>query len=223
MFLRAFLTGVVLALSGTSVASAPVSLFSGGPVVDTDLVPGQAFKGKLNAAGADTLFEGPSSLTLGPKDYKVTFSLVAAESGFSNSLLFNGSTVITESANGSLTDFTTGALAGQSFSTVVTGGTDLASLLSFEVDRGALPSLIFDSTDDEFGVFAASSALGHLTSFFLGLDDSGAQKDGDHDDIIVRVDVDPIAVIPLPAAAGLLLVAIGGLYALRRAVRPSEP
>jgi len=152
---------------------------------------------------------------MGPRNYKVTFSLVGAESGFTNSLLFDGSAIITENANGSIADFSTGALLGKTFSTIVSGGTDLASLLSYHIVRGGgKPDLTFDSSDDEFGVFASSASLGHLSTFFLGLDDSGAVSDDNDDDIIVRVDV--VSTIPLPAAAWMLLAGLGGMFGLRK-------
>jgi hypothetical protein len=169
---------------------------------------------QLIAAGGTTLFSGssaPLTLTLSG-DAVVTFSLVASESGFNNQLSLGGSPIISESLRfAALDDFTTGALAGTSFSTVLSGGTDLAGLLTYSVG-----STTFGSSDDEFGVFADASMTNALTSFYLGLDDSGNASDDDHDDMIVRVDVEGVSAVPLPAAAWMLIAGLGGLFGLRK-------
>lgn len=184
---------------------APLTVEPGSPV-------GQDFVPELLAAGVTHLYSGPLSLVLsGPAT--VTFSLVGAESGFSNSLLFDGVEVIKETySKSALADFTVGALGGKMFETIILdAGVDLAKLLSFSIDNDAAAE--FNASDDEFGVFANAASLGALSVFYLGLDDSGANNDDNHDDILVRVE---ISAVPLPAGGVLLLTALGGLAIARR-------
>lgn len=207
-----FGAGIALMSLGSAAVASTVSLTGGTPVValGAGSPAGQDFVTQLLAAGVDTLYSGPLQLNArGPVE--VTFSLVAAESGFSNSLLFDDTTVITETVgNASVADFLTDTLLGQTFSTSFAGG-DLAALLSFDINGDGTAE--FGSDDDEFGIFAAAADIGSLSTFFLALDDSGASGDDNHDDILVRVEV---AAVPLPAGGLLLAGGLGGLVALRR-------
>lgn len=202
-------TGLILsAAAGASAAT--VNLTAGAAGVDVTTVPGQDFVGDLQGVGANTLFSGPLELIAsGP--LRLTFSLVAAESGFNNALLFDGVVHIQENVGNGSVDFATGVLNGQTFSTTIAAGGNFAPRLSFDINGDGVAN--FFSSDDEFGVFANTSNLNALTRFYLALDDSGADNDDNHDDIIVRVDVAPI---PLPAGGLLLLTALGGMAVLRR-------
>jgi len=211
-----FLAAAAIAFAGSAATAATVQL-SADTTEALAGVPGQDFIPQLTAAGATTLYSGNTSLVAdGP--VRLTFSLVASESGFQNTLLYDGASVVTEIQNGGLADFTTGARANfggaaNSFSVNFFGG-DFASLLSFEArDFSAGTTLSFNAVDHEFGVFADSASAGALTSFYLALDDDGAGSDDNHDDIIVRVDVAPV---PLPAAGLMLLAGLGGLVGVRR-------
>ncbi|WP_272491272.1 VPLPA-CTERM sorting domain-containing protein [Roseovarius autotrophicus] len=212
--IKTFLAASALAIATSSVASAAtVNLTSAEIGMAVDSISGQAFTSQLESVGASTLFTGDPETPLqliasGP--LRLTFSLVAAESGFNNALLFDGTTVIQENVSNESVDFATGILNGQTFSTVVGAG-DFASRLSFSI--GDANSTMFSSDTGNFGVFADTATLGALTRFYLALDDGGANDDGDFDDIIVRVDV---SAVPLPAGGLLLLTALGGVAALRR-------
>jgi len=202
-------TGMILsAAAGASAAT--VNLVAADAGVDVTTVPGQNFESDLQGVDANTLFSGPLQLTAsGP--LRLTFSLVAAESGFNNALLFDGVVRIQENVGNGKVDFATGVLNSQTFSTTIAAGGDFAPRLSFDIDGDGVAE--FGSGNDEFGVFADTANLSALTRFYLALDDSGANNDDNHDDIIVRVDVAPI---PLPAGGLLLLTALGGVAALRR-------
>lgn len=199
------------ALFGGAATAATVSLTGGTPVIA--IAPGspvgQDFVPHLLATGATHLYSGPLSLTA-TEAVRVTFSVVGAESGYSNALMYDGTRVVRETVGNTAVDFTTGILNGETYSTVFAGG-DLASLLTFDINNDGVSD--FGSSDDEFGVFANAADIGNLSLFFLGLDDSGANHDDDHDDIIVRVEV---SAVPLPAGGLLLVGGIAGLAALRR-------
>lgn len=205
--------GFAAALTAGTATAATVTL-SGGTPQALGTISGQDFTGRLGLAGVTTLWRGDSMLALTLNGAStLTFSLVAAESGFSNSLNLSGMTIISENADAALPDFTTGALAGQ---TLMSGnyasGTVISDLLSFTTSG---PGGTFFSDDDEFGVFsnAAITGAGGVSSFFLSFDDDGANSDDNHDDIIVRVDISPV---PLPAAGWLLVAGMGGLVGMRR-------
>ena len=133
MKITTWIAAAAIALLGTAATAATVQL-TADTTAAIGTVPGQDFVPQLTAVGATTLYSGNMSLiTSGPVN--LTFTLVGAESGFQNSLLFGGSSVITEFANGAAADFATGAFGNNgnpnTFSTSFGGG-DLASVLSFE-------------------------------------------------------------------------------------------
>lgn len=209
--------------------AATISLEGDVVVEDINDIPNQNFTQKLIDAGATHLYAadedngGTLELNLTGKA-KVTFSLVGIESEFDNALEFDGTPVISEDRNGPTPnptgtfDFETDTLFGEMFMTTVEDGVDLASLLEFtaDTDNDGIVDLTFSASDDEFGVFADSSEISELKYFFLALDDNGNNIDDNHDDIIIRVTVEAVNVVPLPAGGLLLLGGLGALAAMRR-------
>jgi len=210
---------IALTTLGTAGSAATVDLdFTTSEALTATTPIGQDFVPQLAAAGVTNLFSGPLSLIGGPSI--VEFTLVGAESGFSNALKYNGDVVVAEAINnasGAATgDFLTGqqdgGLGQNSFVTKFDGG-DLAELLSFQI----LASMTtFDAQTDNFGIFADASMVDNLSVFFLALDDTGANDDDNHDDIIVRVE---LSAVPVPASGLLLLGALGGLAGMRRRMK----
>lgn len=213
--MKTLLTAATVAIAsfGTMGSAATIALDSAVPTIAVapGSPAGQDFVPELLAAGVTHLYSGPISLIAANRPSRVTFDLVGAESGFNDSLSLNGDKIIAENQNGSAADFLTDTLVGglglDSFTFDWMGG-DLASLLSFSNGPQT-----FTSADDEFGVFANSADIANLSVFFLGFDDSGANNDDNHDDILVRVE---ISAVPVPASGLLLLGGLGGLAAMRR-------
>ncbi|SEW44270.1 VPLPA-CTERM protein sorting domain-containing protein [Cognatiyoonia koreensis] len=218
--MKTYLTAAAVALATLGTAASAATL-----TADTTLglapgsPAGQDFVTELQGAGATDLFSGNLSIILN-QERRVTFTLVGAESSFDNTLVFNGSDIIAESIGSGgagqavanmTTDLLDGGLGLNSFTTVLGSGVDIASLLTFRVGDAA--SSVFSAVDHEFGVFADAASLSNLSVFFLALDDDGNNKDDNHDDIIVRVD---ISAVPIPASGLLLLAGMGGLAAMRR-------
>ena len=186
--------------ASTALAVPVVTISSSGPAAP---VGTNTFQNELNAAGAGT-FLAPASFIL-TETARLTFTAVAAESGFDNTFTLNSplSGSITETGNfGFGANFNTTAGIG-SLSGIVGAGS-LNDLFQFTTNSNAV---IGKPLSDFVGVYSATGP-GSFSRFFLAFDDDGAGPDDNHDDFIMRVDV---TAVPLPAAAWLLLVSLAGL------------
>jgi hypothetical protein len=128
---------------------------------------------------------------------RVTFTEVAAESGYNNGLEVSGL--------GSMSE-TNDVIDGEVLSGNFSGS--LMSVLKFFSNVG--PSVT--PGDEGFSVFASGGSGGSFSSFFIAYDDRN-QVDDNHDDYIVRVDVSPV---PLPAAGWMLIAGLVGIAAIKR-------
>lgn len=177
------------------------------------------FLTQLNAAlNNNAVLLGPASITA-PWPVRITFTLVAAESGYANSFTADPTgaqppQTLSEGPNNnvrcSATTFASCGLA-PSISGIFNGS--LAGQLFFSSNQtfaGALNNITLGHT--AFGVFTQGGAGNHSV-FFLAFDDQNKNPDDNHDDIILRAEV---SAVPVPAAGLMLLGALGGLAALRR-------
>lgn len=155
-----------------------------------------------NVLGGSIAFVTHGTLSLA-WDVVLTFTEVAAESGFNNAFTDGTSTM---SENGFFNTFPGGG--DESFSAVFGAG----AVTGLEFTSSSNGSVDAALGENGFGIFFNPN-VSHPTTFFLAYDDNGAGEDDNHDDYIVRVDVSPV---PLPAAGFLLLSVVGGAVALRR-------
>lgn len=156
----------------------------------SDFNPSPAVPGL--GAGSNVLLNGTLGLT-GPG--RVTFTYLGTEAGYENQFLAGGSTIFNnKSASNPITDQLFGP-----------GTMDFAF-------RTANPLQVVQngSSTGDYG----SIALFKLSdkSVYALFNDS-ATVDKDYDDMAVRMDVAPV---PLPAAAWMLLMGLGGLGVVKR-------
>lgn len=142
----------------------------------------------------------------------LTFTEVAAESGFDNFFSAGGNTMSETSPYFAVANFATDGL--ESFSVNYGAGAITSGLDFTSADASATPASLGDFGMGVF--FALDGSKPNL--FFLGYDDqTGNPDDDNHDDYMVRVNV---AAVPVPASLGLLggaLVAFGAFARRRKA------
>lgn len=164
------------------------------------------------ALGGNAVLVAPAGITTnGP--VVLTFTLVAAESGYANTFNATGAGSLSEGANNNTSCGTLLTCSiGSSISGIFNG--DLASFLSFTNNQsgGNALTALLGQANGAFGVFTNGGAGNHSV-LFLAFDDQNKNPDDNHDDIIIRMNV---AAVPVPAAGFLLIGALGGLAALRR-------
>lgn len=188
------LVGIALIGSVSAAQASTVSIIGN----DTGL-PGSNnnFSDELVAALPNLQFLQEATFTLDQRS-RLTFTAVAAESGFNNSFSVPG--II-----GSLNE---NSFFGEGTNLLTTGVDSLSGIFNagildflFSNNRGftAGPGTA------EAGVFL-DGLLGAHSVFFLAFDDNGAGPDDNHDDFLIRVNV---AAVPLPAALPLFGGALG--------------
>jgi len=146
------------------------------------------------------------------------FTKYGADSSFENTFNFGGawSGSLVESDEcygGTASDGPSGCsnnTSPDSDSTQFSGGLLDAGDLQFTSNNGSTANI----GDAGMGLFYDKT--GDAQYAFLGFDDGGGDNDGSHGDFLVKVEAKSISVVPLPAAAWLLLGAAGGLIAAKR-------
>jgi hypothetical protein len=208
MKLRSLLAATALAAAAAfgSTASATTYGTIGGPgggneYLGDDILGGY-FGGDLYLVG------GPASITV---------TIIGSEAGYNNSFTFGGVTYSTGGGTNSFNDLGV-------FSWDVVGVT--SGLLDFVFStNGGAGSVANGSNQDNlpsipnfFVSFLPDPTSSFGQSLLLFLDDGAGNGTDNHDDLIVRLDLNggTIAPVPLPAGGLLLIGALGGLAALRR-------
>jgi hypothetical protein len=197
------LTAAALALTLSAGMASATTVTIGGTA--TPPAGNNNFIAELTAAGATSFVTHGSVFLNGPA--RLTFTAVAAESGFNNSFT-DGTNILAECFDFGFGDNFLTSVIGGTFSGIFAGGS-LDALLAFSNNQH--PNFTANGGLFEFGVFFDNETT---DTFFLAFDDGeGRSGDDNHDDYIIRVNV---AAVPVPAAGLMLIGALGGLAALRR-------
>ncbi|MEM9321159.1 MAG: hypothetical protein AAGA70_19470 [Pseudomonadota bacterium] len=112
---------------------------------------------------------------------RLTFTPVAAESGNHNVLTVSGLGSLAEDRDFGFRRGTRDQISG----VFAPGALDQILIFTSDFGDRAIPGT------DSFGVFVDGAAGEEFTSFFLVYDDTTG-TDGDYDDYIIRVDVEPV-------------------------------
>lgn len=216
--------GLAALLSAASAASAAVTISGTVRAVDAD----NNFRTQLGAAfdGASNLvFLDFASFTL-LETSRLTFTEVAAESGYNNAFTISGLGTMTETGNFAAANFLAPPSSFESRSGV------FQTMPSFSFSNGISANNNGAPGTSPLGVFLArdtlttgTGAIGAVSTFttslfFLAYDDQSTANtpngDDNHDDYIVSARVAPV---PLPATALLLLPVLAGFAVAGRRAR----
>lgn len=207
------LLGAVCACAISLSTAMPVgaSFVVSGGAVQSLPITGNDFNADLTALGFDTLTSAAQLRV--SQDGFVDFYYIGAESGFNDSFTAQGS-ALTEHDEGF-------NFSGYADFTIAVSANDILNFNFTSDDASALtPVDNYNMTNLQgLGIYFDSGQTGSLQQVLLGYDDQIFNDDDDFEDMLVRADFRPSAVVPLPASVWLFGSGLLGLIEISRRKR----
>jgi hypothetical protein len=182
-------------------------------------IAGNAFNTELMARGLSQMTAGGQLRV--SQDGFIDYYYIGAESLFNNTFMAQGN-ALSGNNKGFLTEHDEGFdFSGYAGFTIAVSANDVLDF-RFTSDNGAALTPVdnFNSTNLEgLGIYFDPSQSGSLQQVVLGYDDQSMNDvydDNDFEDMLIRADFRPNAVVPVPAAAWLFASGLVGLVGVFR-------
>ena len=197
-------------LLSTAIPADASFVVSGGSVQSLPIM-GNDFNADLIALGFDTMASGAQLRV--SQDGFVDFYYIGAESDFNNSFTAQGD-ALSGNNKGFLTEHNEGFnFSGYAGFTIAVSANDILNFDFTSDGTDALTPVDNSSMTNlqGLGIYFNSGQAGSLQQVVLGYDDQIFNTDDDFEDMLVRADFRPSAVIPLPASVWLFGSGLLGL------------